>query len=130
MFSFYEQVFLGTKFHSNHLGKGNWQCLMGDLPLVSPVLLKQYADWVGLWEPGISHSEWCCENKSLLGWEYLHRTADVGSPCHAHTVGLQVPWWEGVKCGSRWDVCMLGFGDISLGVSDSSEPFADLLKDS
>lgn len=56
---------------------------MGDLSLVSPVLLKQYVDWVGLWEPEISHSEWCCENKSLFVWEYLHRTADVGSPCRA-----------------------------------------------
>lgn len=58
---------------------------MGDLPLVSPVLLKQYADWVDLGEPEISHSEWCCENKSLLVREYLQRAADVGSPCRAPT---------------------------------------------
>lgn len=40
---------------------------MGDLPLGSPVLLKQCADWAGLWEPEISHFGWCCENISLFG---------------------------------------------------------------
>lgn len=81
MISLYLQLSLGTNFTKIIWGEGNGKCLMSDLPLVSPVLLKQYADWVGLWEPEISHSEWCCENKSHFVWEYVHRTADVGSPC-------------------------------------------------
>lgn len=38
---------------------------MSELPVASPVLLKQDAEGVGLWEPEISPCEWYCEKKSL-----------------------------------------------------------------
>ena len=114
-------------------GKGNRECLTADLSVVSPVLLKQDAEAVGLWKPEISPCEWYCEKKSLWCESICMEQADVGSPCRAAATmfmlhGWQFPRWEGVERGALWDPCMLGFGDISLAVSDSSEPFADLLK--
>lgn len=57
----------------------------------------------------------------VLAWKGWCGLAEQQLPCANYM-------WGGVEHGALQDLRVLGFGDIFLAVSDSSKPFADLLK--